>query len=612
MAQYLVTLALGPVQGLIEAARRTRDLWCGSWLLSEAAKAAALVLHQHQPGCLIFPCPANPKQELKPSERIQDDFANIANILRAEISADSEQAVRQVLEQAKQAAADRLADLCLRGRGKLSNLPFHEDIWNSQCKDILESFAAWVLIAEGQEGYANASVRLGGLLAARKATRDFVAAAAEANGLGFGIPKSSLDGSRESVINLSRDKRKDPQYRTALLKLGLGEGEELDALAVAKRMAGATDQFTAYSRIAADSWLETITAAAQSLDGVNKAYEALVEAGLATKVAGNNGIYNNMPYDAQMLFGFRLDNAITAAHKESQDDLPLLQAMQNELRALTREHQEPVPYAVILKADGDRMGELLSKASSAEKSRQISQALHGFAQQVRAVVRQYRGHAIYAGGDDVLALLPLQQALPCAQQLAHLFAEALNPVAEQLGVAMSERPTLSVGLGIGHLMQPLGHLRSRANAAEASAKGNSAAQPRNALAIQLGIRGGAEVSFRCRWDDPQSLDFLQKMTEAYQSNQCPSRLAYELRAIGLRLSWAKAEEPQPLPGIHAAELSRTLARKRQSGGEGELSSATKALLAAQAEKVGLLDLADSLIIARWLSARTAQDLGAMQ
>ncbi|HEY9134677.1 MAG TPA: type III-B CRISPR-associated protein Cas10/Cmr2, partial [Pseudomonadales bacterium] len=265
MAQYLVTLALGPVQGLIEAARRTRDLWCGSWLLSEAAKAAALVLHQHQPGCLIFPCPANPEQELKASEHMQGDFANIANILRAEISADSDQAVRLLLEQAKQAAANRLAELCQRGRDKLSNLPFHEEIWQSQCKDILESFAAWVQIAQGPNGYATASARLGGLLAARKATRDCKAAAVDANDLilGFGIPKSSLDGSRESVINLPRDKRKDPKYRTALLKLGLGEGEELDALAVAKRMAGDTDQFTAYSRIAADSWLETITAAAQ-------------------------------------------------------------------------------------------------------------------------------------------------------------------------------------------------------------------------------------------------------------------------------------------------------------------------------------------------------------
>ena len=81
MPRYLVTLSLGPVQSLIEAARRTRDLWCGSWLLSEAARAAARVMHQAQPGCLIFPSPDNPDQELLP-QREPGDSANIANILR--------------------------------------------------------------------------------------------------------------------------------------------------------------------------------------------------------------------------------------------------------------------------------------------------------------------------------------------------------------------------------------------------------------------------------------------------------------------------------------------------------------------------------------------------
>jgi len=57
MAKYLVTLSLGPVQSLIGAARRTRDLWCGSWLLNEAAKAAAKVINDQHKGALIFPCP---------------------------------------------------------------------------------------------------------------------------------------------------------------------------------------------------------------------------------------------------------------------------------------------------------------------------------------------------------------------------------------------------------------------------------------------------------------------------------------------------------------------------------------------------------------------------
>ena len=39
MTGHLLAIALGPVQEFISAARRTRDLWFGSYLLSEISKA---------------------------------------------------------------------------------------------------------------------------------------------------------------------------------------------------------------------------------------------------------------------------------------------------------------------------------------------------------------------------------------------------------------------------------------------------------------------------------------------------------------------------------------------------------------------------------------------
>lgn len=40
MTQYVLILSVKPVQGFIASERRSRDLWSGSWLLSETAKAA--------------------------------------------------------------------------------------------------------------------------------------------------------------------------------------------------------------------------------------------------------------------------------------------------------------------------------------------------------------------------------------------------------------------------------------------------------------------------------------------------------------------------------------------------------------------------------------------
>lgn len=604
---YLITLSLGPVQSLIGAARRTRDLWCGSWLLNEAAKAAAKLIHDRHPNSLIFPCPRNPS-ELELRDQPRDDDANIANILRAEIAVSDVAAVRQLIDDAKRAAAKRLVELCDKAKVELKDLPFHEDLWQAQTGDILEAFGAWVKVGAGETAYAKASERLGGLLAARKATRDFQPAAATANGLGFGIRKSSLDGARESVIKLPHDERKNGKCKTVLRKLGLSGMEELDALGVAKRMAGEIDQFTAYSRIAADAWVESLTE--EQRKRIGAAYEPLVALGLATRVSGNGGKYGNLRYDAQLVFGFRLDNALAA--KELDDtDKAKLKALQAALRDID---SQPVPYAVILKADGDRMGELLSKATSADESRAISKALHGFAQSVRGIVRNHRGHAIYAGGDDVLAMLPLQSAVTCANELADVFRHAMDKVADEMKVEKNQRPTLSVGLGIGHLVEPLGRLRARADDAEHLAKGNGEPKEkqRNALAIQLGIRSGAEMTWRCRWDDKAGLQCLAAFVKAYREGKCPSRLGYDLRAIALRLDWVEKEKSKPLPGIHAAELARTLDHARQRGGDGQLTAEFKDVLACRAELVGLTQLADELIITRWLAARTQSDIGALE
>lgn len=606
MARYLLTISLGPVQSLIGAARRTRDLWCGSWLLNEAAKAAAKVLHQAQPGSLIFPCPASP-DELEPQASLRDDDANIANIVRAEIDLADDAAACTLCDQASQAASARLAALCDEAKNKLARLPFHESLWAAQKSDILETFAAWVRVGSGDAAYAEASARLGSLLAARKLTRNFLPAATTAAGPGHGIPKSSLDGARESVIKLSRAERKGGAYKLALRRLGIGNGEELDALAVTKRMAGNIDQFTAYSRIAADPWLETLDA--QDLQKLCAAYAPLIGFELATGTRGNRNIYGKLPYDGQLLFRFRLENALAAPELEP-DERHALDALRQTLHKIDG---EPVPYAVILKADGDRMGELLSRADNAEASRCISRHLHEFAQSVRGIVCKHRGHAIYAGGDDVLAMLPLESAVQCARELAETFKEKMAQAAQALSQTLAEEqcPTLSVGLAIGHLLEPLGALRARADVAEALAKGDGQKNPRNALAIRLGIRSGGELVWRGRWDDASGLDALERFKKEYQNRQCPSRLGYDLRAISGLLGWVDCSA-SPLPGIHQAELERTLAHARERGGENMLSPELKAFLIERAGAIGLARLADELIITRWLAARTRADIGVLE
>ena len=585
--RYLVALSLGPVQSMIGAARRTRDLWCGSWLLSEAARAAARVLDERHPDCLIFPRPDRP-EELLPQER-PEARANISNVLRAEISAPDAEAVRTLCNDAKRAAAMRLTELGEQARKRIA---VREDTWNAQIDDILECYAAWVP-CEGD--YSEASCRLRATLAARKATRDFGPSRLPAS---EGLPKSSLDGAFETVLPI------DLKGYSARRQLGLSENEQLDALGVMKRLAGDVEQFTAYSRIAADPWIESLGQEQQRQ--LREAYESLVGSQLATRVKGNDGIYSALPYDAQLLYSSRLERALDETNEES--ERRSLGALRERMRSTRASAGRPVPYAAILKADGDRMGKFLAKASSAEQSRRISQALHGFASQVRKIVQKHRGHAIYAGGDDVLALVPLTQSLACAKELAEQFKTSLEPMSSELNVGAGERPTLSVGLGIGHFMQPLGALRERAEEAEKLAKGDDTDCPRNALAVVLGVRSGGEHRLRMQWNDSAALEDLEAIADAFYEGKLPSRIAYDLRGIDQRLAWLREDDGRDAEGMREAEVRRLLHRARTVKGD-KVADKERKLVERWIAEQPLDKVADLLIVARWLAARTAAEFG---
>lgn len=81
MSKHLITLSIGPVQDFIAAARRTRDLWFGSWVLSEISKAAAYEIHQFSDTTLIFPSSNNPEQDLKPCDGTAGYCFNVGNKL---------------------------------------------------------------------------------------------------------------------------------------------------------------------------------------------------------------------------------------------------------------------------------------------------------------------------------------------------------------------------------------------------------------------------------------------------------------------------------------------------------------------------------------------------
>lgn len=602
MSKYVVIFSIGPVQTFIASARRSRDLWSGSWLLSELAKACAKSLKDSQAE-LIFPYVEN-DDDLKENSEF-----SVGNKIQAVITADNEERLKLVIDEAKDAVNERFkneADNAWRDL-PTADKDLRKDIWDKQIGDYLEIQTAWVKITDD---YISATQKAGQILASRKATRDFNPSAITPYDSQLMIPKSSLDGIRETVL-----KEDDSLKNLTRLKLSLSKSEQLDTVGVIKRLGfkEKAEQFTPISRVMADSWIERLIAHNEDLSKVKENYEELENLGVATRVRGNDKIYQNFAYDGQLLYSSRIDALIREWQGSDDAIVDWANELKSALKPLWRKYGEPYRYGVLLRADGDRMGELLDKAKSQKEHQAITQALSAFAGGVSQIMRNHRGHCIYVGGDDVLGFVPLDKAYECANDLQQSFLQSLAEIAGQLNVDKS--PTLSVGLAICHIMTPLSVIRELASQAEKHAKGDHIEnetskinERRDALGILLSIRSGNDTKLRYNWSDEKGLKVFKEFIKFYRKKEIPSRIAYDIRAIYLCTKDFVEGNKDLLQNIQKAELTRMLKQARTDNGQ-EIKKAIIDELAERGEVIGLDKLADELIVARWFSAKTQKDLG---
>lgn len=495
MTDALLIVALGPVQEFIAQARRTRDLWFGSHLLSELSKAAAAAL-AHQ-GELVFPALKHGDLRLRPQDEPSGAF-NVANKIVALVPVErAEQAARA----ARSAAGERLRELANRVRTDCASLlaksPAIDAVWDEQVADFLDFQAVWLPCDPQADDYPAARQKAEAVLAARKALRDFK----PWHALRGDVPKSSLDGGRETVLLPPSERDVSTgawrQYR-------IGASEQLDALGLLKRAGGRPQQFIPIANVAAAAWLrarspderrdlERLALACRDrpLPCIKRAFEWV----------------RLFPYDIELLRAER-EPALQKAHGLSPGWFA------EHVSDALRRAPAPPSYVACLVADGDRMGQTLESLRQPRLQRVLSQALAGFATRVRDVVEdEHDGLLIYAGGDDVLAFVALERAVSCAEALRAAFADGLAS-ALPAGVP---RPTLSVGLGVGHVLESLGDLLAEGRQAEQHAKGC-----RNALAVRVSRRAGAALTWRCSWEHDPS----RALSEAY------TRLAQQQLALG--------------------------------------------------------------------------------
>jgi CRISPR-associated protein Cmr2 len=567
MNGYLFAAWLGPVQTFISAARRTRDLSVGSLALSEAAKAAAREL-RHAGAELIFPAPDSDDQ------LVPGCSFNAANKLLAEIPNGRE--CREVAARAAEAARAAWRELA---GDALQNCRTYVDVrlWDEQIDDVLEWAAAWL---PRSEDYQQDRATLESLLAGRRMLRDFSPAK------GAAVPKSSLDGSRESVLLPNRG-----------LPHEIGKGEELDAVGMIKRFALKERRFPSVTRIAADHWVRRLQA--ESPAGLDRLVRVVgaIPRGLLPGVP--DAAYAAFPFEADVLYPGLLD-------EHRQETTAAAANTLNEVNQVLRElgRGTPSPYFALLLADGDHMGKLLGTMTSPDAHRRLSGAMARFASQAAEIVTGRQGTLVYSGGDDVLAFLPLDTCLGCARDLHEAFAASLAPAVGD------NAATLSVGIAVVHHVDPLGDSLDLARAAEQAAKSGWAAaglpdsERRDALAIVLRSRSGGELRLREGWGRRPD-ERIELLSQLLAAGETSARTAYDVTELaGLYQRWPTHEKPPA--DLVKRDLARILARKRESKG-----ASPKFLQQAEhvQDAAGLDALAVELRLAAHLSATTAPSSG---
>ncbi|MGC9093904.1 MAG: type III-B CRISPR-associated protein Cas10/Cmr2 [Bacteroidota bacterium] len=159
----------------------------------------------------------------------------------------------------------------------------------------------------------------------------------------------------------------------------------------------------------------------------------------------------------------------------------------------------------------------------------ISRALNGFSLQVvrHIVEEEYLGKLVYAGGDDVLAFVSFEDALPMLRKLRAAFSGYLNENfdidwTQQTGfvvltingvkrkiLTMGPTSSASAGLVVAHHTQPLQQVLAALRIAERDAKGKYG---RNAFAISILKRSGDQLISGSKWYYSESnIDVIEVM-----------------------------------------------------------------------------------------------------
>jgi len=551
-AAHHLHLSLGPVQGFVAEARRARDLWAGSFLLAWLTMRALRAIEQadgkitsplgldQDPAYLALGNGGKAPYRATVPNRIAATFVDAA---AAEAGAAQ---ARAAIEGAWEGLAESVRAEFLEGVLDATQ----QAIWEAEIgPPHLLWEIHWVVVPDGVDGYA--------ALERRKLWRDFAT-----------FPDAIAGGDRcrlmhdwRELSGASRVSQAGRQAQEAFWaqlhvayckatgekddgrKLELRDREWLSAPALVKRLfprlpvatlvaaigwtpgEGVEENgrwrpsympSTAYMAIV--HWLARAVRVAPELCAeiqktIAKASPALAKAERAARLAALDfdAAATIREVDGTLFFAETLENA-----RELGIDPQVRQRLAELLRQLyaTPDRQDedrplgaPSSYYAILRMDGDEMGKRLQDHAG------LAAALPAFTRSARAIVEGHSGRLLYAGADDLLALLPLEGGIAAAIDLEAAFRRTTAPVAPDV--------TISAGLAFVHQNAPLrAALRESQRLLDAVAK---EVNGRASLAASVYRVGGTAFEWATTWRAKAGHEPLGRLQDLLDRLYHPSR-----------------------------------------------------------------------------------------
>ncbi|MGN0835319.1 MAG: type III-B CRISPR-associated protein Cas10/Cmr2 [Candidatus Spyradosoma sp.] len=465
----------GPVQTFIAAARSTRDLWSGSYMLSWLVAAAAKAALETAGACadaVVFP-----RLDALGVYRTQTrDFSlpletlltpAMPNRFAVRVPADRAEAASSAAEKAFRDELKRIADAVW------AHLPA-DDAWKTRWDAQIALFPEITRQTVPENGgYENAFRRCQKLLAARRNTRDFAQFVTDAGQ--EDAPKDALTG-KEEVIGTEDFQKMHFE----------GEGP-YGAISLCKRF-----------------W-----------------HEAYLQ----------KKFFADRPQDFREAVSYKSVPEIAKKNADASN-----------------------PYVAVVAMDGDHMGKWMDgkrrlaetkNAALEAHHKEFSKRLARFSNDdAERIVRDHDGRLIYAGGDDVLAMLPATRAFACVAELRKAFNEKIGRDADG---AIAD---VSCGVAVAHKKYPLQRMVREAQRAEHRAKNDYG---RGAFAFSLLKRGGEIVHWGAKWDGAARNLFERYCKEMNEGDKSPVSARFPYALAGL-LAPYDLEKPVKTAGLGVSAL----------------------------------------------------------